>query len=118
MQNRAPCPYDLVCHPMSSATDPTMGDMHSPTHISVGDLLPVKGSQLPKGPEFAKNGAYYFLKTAECAPFGLIRHKADSEKCANRPYWMAKLLLNDLEQGELKRRPVLRVRIQDCLIGD
>jgi hypothetical protein len=37
-----------------------MGDMHSPTHISVGDLLPVKGSQLPKGPEFAKTELIIF----------------------------------------------------------
>jgi hypothetical protein len=34
------------------------------------------GSLVSKSPKFAKNGAYFFLKTAFSAPFGWFRYRA------------------------------------------
>jgi len=51
-----------------------------PNHFSVGDLLPARVLGLLKNALFAKKCTYYFLKTADCAPFGLILHELTSKK--------------------------------------
>jgi hypothetical protein len=52
-------------------------------------LLLQIGAWTPKSAKFVKNGAHYFLKNADRVPFGWILHKSGSEKCPNRPFWMA-----------------------------
>jgi hypothetical protein len=79
--------------------------------------LPVKWLRLPKSVLFAKNDVNYFLKTAYCAPFGWIWYESGSEKCANRPFWMADLLPDGLGEVEMEGRAVLGVGSDVSLVG-
>ena len=59
--------------------------------FTVEDCLSWEGAKPQFNAVFAEFKHLFFRKNAERAPFGWIRYKADSEKCANSTYWEAKL---------------------------
>ena len=78
----------------------------SPIHFSVRELSSLNGSRTPFCAIFAEFQHTYFWKTAEWTLFGLIRHKAGSEKNTGRYFWEGgiNLKLAGLYRNERKDR--------------